>query len=214
VLVQEVMTPNPITVRPDSDYLAAIALMRAGRFRHLPVVDEQGNLVGLVSERDLRTAKPAAPTPKAVIGDGVLLRVKEVMKRNLITTTPDFPLEEAASVMIRHRIGCLPVIKDGSLVGIITDTDLFRQFVAILGGGSQTLRLTVQVDNTPGQLAALAGRIAAVNGNIHSIASHPAPTPERSNFTLRVEGISLETLLEAVRSHPGLEVLSFWTGEK
>ena len=134
-------------------------------------------------------------------------RVDQLMKRNVITVRSDCPLEEAATLMVQHKIGSLPVLEAGKLVGIITETDIFKRFAAILGGGSDSLRLTVQVDDKPGQLAELAGRIARVNGNIVSVVSSPAGQPGRMNFTLRVEGVDLSSLRAAVEDQPGLVIL-------
>ncbi len=219
MLVRDVMTPRPITIRTESDYLAAVAIMRAGNFRRLPVVDREGNLVGIVTDDDLNTAQAAqaarqAFKQQAIRGDGVLIRVQEVMHTPVITIAPDYPLEEAARMMVEHRIGCLPVIEEGSLIGILTDTDVFRTFVQVLGGGSKTIRLCVQIDNTPGQFAALAGRIGAIGGNILSVASHPASTPDRINFTLRVESVTFDALLSAVEVHPRVEILHVWDQTK
>ncbi len=214
MLVRDIMTPNPITIRPESDYLAAIAIMRAGGFRRLPVVDSEGRLVGIVTYNDLLKVRAQqadeAARQAAVLGDGVLIRVREVMTSPVVSIPAEYPLEEAARVMIEHHITSLPVIEEGRVVGIITATDIFKTLVAMLGGGSGTVRLSVQVDNTPGQLAALAGRVASVGGNILSIASHPAERPERLNFTLRVEGATPEALLAAIRTHPGAEVRYVW----
>lgn len=210
MLVREVMTPNPLTVRPESDYLAAIALMRARKARRLPVIDEDGQLVGLVSLNELLAIRVGEPGPQAIMGSGTLVRVHEVMKREVITIPPDYPLEEAAGLMVQHKIGCLLVVEDGRVIGILTDTDIFMQFVKILGGGSPTIRLTVQVDNRPGQAAALTGCIAGIGGNILSIASYPASTPERTNFTLRVEAVTRDALEAAVAALPGAEVRHIW----
>jgi len=211
MLVCDVMTPNPITVRPESDYLAAIALMRAGHFRHLPVVDEQGRPVGIITGGDLGGVRSTGKLKqRAIQGNGILVHVHEVMKSPVITTTPDYPLEEAARQMAKNRISCLPVVEEGRLVGIITDTDIFATFVKILGGGSQTIRISVQVDNTPGQLAALTGRVAEVGGNIISIASYPADTPSRINFTLRIDSATLDVLRAAINTLPGAEIKYTW----
>ncbi len=166
MLVQDCMTRNPISIRPESDPVAAIGLLKAGGFRHLPVLDETGKLVGIVDRTDMETFFAKAGSP------GVMKRnhrVDQLMQRNVISVAPTCPLEEAASLMVQHKIGSLPVLEDDRLVGIITETDIFSRFAAILGGGTSSLRLTVQVDNRPGQLAEVAGRIAGVNGNITSI---------------------------------------------
>jgi acetoin utilization protein AcuB len=204
MLVQDCMTRNPISIRPESDPVAAIGLLKAGGFRHLPVLDETGKLVGIVDRTDMEMFLSKAGSP------GVMKRnhrVDQLMKRNVISVTPTCPLEEAASLMVEHKIGSLPVLEDNKLVGIITETDIFSRFAAILGGGTDSLRLTVQVDNRPGQLADVAGRIASVNGNITSAVAFDAGNPQRMNFTFRVQGVEEEALLKAISSVAGLEVL-------
>jgi acetoin utilization protein AcuB len=201
------MTPNPVTVRPESDPLAGRMLLQAGRFRHLPVVDGQGRLAGIVDRDDLELFLSRASSPGVAKRQH---RIEQVMVREVVTVPPDCPLEEAATRMVAHKIGSLPVVEAGRLVGIITETDIFEQFAAALGGGSDSLRLTVQVDDTPGQLAELAGRIAGVQGNIGSVVSYAANQPKRINITLRVEGLDRETLLSALSGLPGLEVLHAW----
>jgi len=208
MLVQDCMTRNPICIRPEIDPVAAIGLLKAGGFRHLPVLDETGKLVGIVDRTDMETFLVKAGSP------GVMKRnhrVDQLMQRNVISVTPTCPLEEAASLMVQHKIGSLPVLEDDRLVGIITETDIFSRFAAILGGGTSSLRLTVQVDNRPGQLAEVAKRIAAIDGNVTSIVAFDAGDAQRMNFTFRVQGVSEDALLQAVSSVPGLEVLHAWT---
>ncbi len=215
MLVREVMTKQPITIRPDSDYLAAIALMRAGNFRRLPVVDDEGRLVGLISSHELYRLE-AADSPRSKQhafqkGHGVLVHVGEIMKRAVITIPPDYPIEEAAQMMLEYRFGSLPVVEDERLVGIITDSDIFKTFAQMLGGGGKAIRLSVQVDNKPGQIAALTAQVAKVGGNILSLASHPAESPDRLNFTMQVEGVPLEDLTAAVESLPAVDLRYTWT---
>lgn len=211
MLVRDLMTPNPITVRPNSDYLAAIALMRAARCRHLPVVDESGTLVGMITSTDLTGFAPAAtPKEQAIYHDGVLARVGDVMRTPVISVPPDYPIEEAASLMETHLVGGLPVVEGDQVVGIITATDVFHTLIGVLGGGSTTLRVTIEIDNLPGQFAAVTGQVAEAGGNILSIASYPTPNPDRMALTLRVENVAQEALLEALESHPGLIVRYVW----
>jgi acetoin utilization protein AcuB len=207
LLVQDCMTRNPISIRPESDPVAAIGLLKAAGFRHLPVLDAEGRLVGIVDRTDMETFLSKAGSP------GVMKRnhrVDQVMSRNVISVAPTCPLEEAATLMVKHKIGSLPVLEDGRLVGIITEIDIFSRFAAILGGGTSSLRLTVQVDDRPGQLAEVAGRIASVNGNITSVVAFDAGKPQRMNFTFRVQGVEEEVLLKAVSNIEGLEVLHAW----
>ena len=208
MLVRDRMTPNPITLRPSSDPLAGVALCKSGGFGRLPVVDEEGRVVGIVTENDLRLFLSTAPSP------GVMQRqhrVEQVMRTPVVTVPPDYPLEEAARLMIEHDIGGLPVVEeDGRLVGIITRADIFAQFAEALGADTPSLRITVQVPDRPGELAKLAGRIAGVGGNICSVVSHRAGREGWMNLTLRVEGVERDPLLAAIRADPAVEVLHVW----
>ena len=208
MLVQDRMHQNPITVRPSSDPLAGLALCKSGRFGRLPVVDEEGKLVGIVTEHDIRLFLSTAPSP------GVIQRqhkVEQVMTAPAITAPPDYPIEEAARLMIRHDIGGLPVIdKEGYPIGIITRSDIFAQFAEALGADQPSLRVTVRVPDRPGELAKLASRIAEAKGNICSVVSHCQGQASCMNLTLRVERISREDALQAIRAHPDLEVIHVW----
>ncbi len=210
MFVRDCMTPKPITVRPESDPLAAIMLLKSGRFRHLPVVDSEGRLAGIVDRNDLELFLSQAGSP------GILKRqhrVDQVMSRDVVTVRPDCPLEEAAALMVQNKIGSLPVLDEGCVVGIITETDIFKQFAAVLGGGTASLRLTVQVADTPGQLAELASRIAQVQGNITSVVAYAAGQAGRINITLRIEQADRETVLAAVNELPRVELIHAWGGD-
>ncbi|MGB9775445.1 MAG: CBS domain-containing protein [Anaerolineae bacterium] len=211
MLVRDRMTPNPITLRPSSDPLAGVAICKSGGFCHLPVVDEAGRLVGMVTEDELKHFLATAPSP------GVLQRqhrVEQVMKSPVVAVPPDYPLEEAARLMIRHNLSGLPVVDEtGRLVGIITRSDIFAQFAEALGADTAALRVTVRVPNRPGELAKLAGRIAQAGGNICSVVSHSPGNRGQMDLTLRVEGVDREALLSAIQADPEVEVRHIWERE-
>ena len=205
--VRDCMTITPLTVRPESDPMAALMVLKYHGFRHLPVLDNDGNLVGIVDRDDLEKFLSTAGSPTVLKRQH---RVEQVMTRNVVTVTPACPLEEAAILMVDNKIGSLPVMDSGRLVGIITKTDIFKQFAAVLGGGTDSFRLTVQVADTPGQLAQLSSRIANVNGNISSLVAYPADQTGRQNLTLRVEGVDRQTVLGAISDQPELEIIDAW----
>ncbi len=210
MFVRDCMTRDPVTVRPESDPLAAIAIMKCGNFRRLPVVNEENVLVGIVTRPDLEVFLSKTQSP------GIMKRqhrVDQAMNQNVTVVSLDCPLEEAASLMVEHKIGSLPVVEGNQVIGIITETDIFKQFAAVLGGGTESLRLTVQVPDIPGQLAELANRIARIGGNISSIVAYNDDQPEHINITLRVEGTDQEALLEAVANQVNLTVLHVWSGD-
>jgi len=122
MLVRERMSPHPVTIRSDADYKAALMLMQEHSLHHVPVLDGARKLVGVVAERDLLLA--ASRHLQTAI------EVADVMHRSVITACPEMPIAEAASLMVDHRIGGLPVVDgDERVVGVITETDIFRAFV-------------------------------------------------------------------------------------
>src|ERR1700739_431230 len=128
--VRDVMTADVTTLQRNDKLTLADDIMRLGRIRHLPVVDENGELAGIVTQRDLfrgALAKALGYGERAQRQLMDTLVVKEVMTSEVITTTPDTPLVDAARMMLERKIGCLPVVEAGSLVGIITEGD----FVAL-----------------------------------------------------------------------------------
>jgi len=139
--VRDIMTANPISIEPDSPLGTAIAVMVDRKIRHLPVVDEQGAVVGIVTDRDLRSAA-LAPALAEYLSEGARrrlrgitatlenLRVKDAMTCNPITTSPEVSVRQAAAVMLEHHIGSLPVIRDGTLIGIVTDRDAVKALAA------------------------------------------------------------------------------------
>ena len=119
------------------------------------------------------------------------------------------PLQSTGSDPVFIR-GSLPVVEDGKAVGIITDTDIFSVLVQVLGAGSSTTRVSVEVDNKPGQFAELTRRVASVGGNILSIASLPAESEDRVKLVMRIADAPLDNLLEQIQTHPNITIDNVW----
>ncbi len=129
--VKEWMSQPPITVPPSTAVYEARRLMEEKQIRHLPVV-ERDRLVGIITDRDIRLNLPSPATSLSIWEINYLLArltVGEVMTKPVVTTEPDRPVEDAARLMLERRIGALPVVEDGRLVGIITETDLLRAWL-------------------------------------------------------------------------------------
>ena len=169
MFVRERMTLNPITINPDCSVPDALRIMQERKVRRLPVIDARGGLVGIVSENDLRHVAPSPATTLAVweISELVAkIKVAQVMTREVVTVTGDTPLEEAARLMTDRKISGLPVLQVSAVVGIITETDLFKSLLELLGGRRPGVRLTVAVAEAKGTLARITAAIAAVGGDI------------------------------------------------
>ena len=131
--VREVMTPNPVTISPEESLMEALQTMRLRKIRRIPVVSD-GKLVGLLTEGDLKRAEPSTLSDTQEQFHAVMegTQVNRIMIQNLITTTPDAPVLDAARTLFTSKYGALPVLEDGRLVGILTDNDLIGALVKLL----------------------------------------------------------------------------------
>jgi CBS domain-containing protein len=134
-LVREWMTPNPICATPEMTLPEAHRLMNEHRIRRLPVVDN-GRLVGIVTRGDIRGAEPSDATSLSIFEINYLLSrltLDRIMTRNPVTVTPDTTIGQAAQLMLQHKIAGLPVVDGGRVVGILTESDIFRMVVGMWG---------------------------------------------------------------------------------
>lgn len=204
MFVRDRMSSEPVTITPDTPFQDALKLMRDHRFRRLPVVDRNGQLVGIVSERDLLYASPSPATSLSVWELNYLLsklQVREIMTRDVVSTTPDTPIEEAARVIADERFGGMPVVDaDNRVVGVITETDIFKTFVEMFGGGQSGVRLTLQVPERRGVLAQLAQTIYNLGGNVVSVGSFWGEAPNERELVVKVRDVSQEELVDTLES--------------
>jgi acetoin utilization protein AcuB len=191
------MTRGPVTVPPDATVATALSAMRRGRFRHLPVV-AGGELVGVVAHGDLETA-PGAPGAPVEAAESLADRpLTEVMSPEPVTVWPDEPVEVAARLLVEHAIGCLPVVADDGLVGILTESDLFLVLLRLLGGDEPSSRISVVLPDVPGAL----GRAMTVVGergvNLLTVVTEPGPEPGTRAVVLRAGTINAAPVVAAL----------------
>jgi len=197
MLVQERMTHNPVTVREDTSLYDALKIMRDNKVRRLPVLDRDGKLVGIVSEKDLLYASPSPATSLSVWEISSLtskITVRELMAKEVITICEDCPIEEAARIMVDNKIGGLPVTRGDQLVGIITETDLFKMFLELMGAREQGSRFTLLVPEKKGVLAAIAQEIARLGGNIVALGTFLGEDPSNRLLTIKIQDLDKEEL--------------------
>ncbi len=199
MLVREWMTPDPVTIRPDTPVLEAMRHLKEKGFRRLPVV-ENGRLVGIVTDKDLKDAMPSKATTLSVWELNYLLSkltVSEVMAKPVITVGVDEPLEEAALLMEEYKIGGLPVLEGGRLVGIITITDVLKSFIEVMGLKEGGLRITFDTPDRPGALARAAQAVPPAN--IVSVATAGMHGGLR-RIVMRVTGDGAEDVPERLKA--------------
>ena len=135
--VQEWMNRDVVTVTPEESFRTAMHLIRQKGIRHLPVVEGK-RLVGIVTDRDLRQAAPSGATSLSIHELHYILEkvtVRDIMTKQVVTVRPDQTVEDAALLLLGHRIGGLPVVREGELIGIITETDILQAFLQLRGKG-------------------------------------------------------------------------------
>ena len=204
MLVRDLMTSNPVTVHPETSVPDALRLMRERKVRRLPVVDGHSRLVGIVSDKDLLYASPSPATTLAVWEIPELLsklKIEKVMTRDVITVSEKTPLEEAARLMADKKIGGLPVMQGPDLVGIITETDVFKSLLELLGGRRSGVRLAVAVPAVKGELAKITTAIFNAGGNIVGIGMKGilGSKGDTAEVVLKVQDVNRDALVEAVR---------------
>lgn len=201
MLVGSRMTPNPITVAPDLSIAEAMDQMKRTKVRRFPVIDKKGVLVGIVARDDLLYASPSSVTSLSVWEVNYLfsqVTVKEVMTKKVITVREDCPIEEAADIMAENKIGGLPVMRDDKLVGIITESDLFKVFLELFEAREKGVRLTVLAPYVKGSLAQISSEITNKGGLILALNTFQGTDPSNWGCHLKVADISKDELLEIV----------------
>ena len=200
MFVEKHMSSPVITVTPDLPFQDALKLMHERKFRRLPVVNKQGKLVGIVSERDLLYTSPAPATTLSAGEMNYLLSkidVQSTMTKKVITITPGTTVEDAASIMIDKKIGGLPVLDGNDVVGIITETDLFKTLVGVIGGGQPGLRLSLEVPRKRGVLASLSKTILDLGGFVVSVCSFPIEEkPNDDGLVIKVRDVGKDQLVD------------------
>jgi acetoin utilization protein AcuB len=209
MLVKDQMTPNPICGHPEMPVTEAQELMQKNKIRHLPILDADEKLVGLVTQRSLLNAVPPDLSKfSPFVVNYVLGKIKarNVMVRDVVTISEDTALEEAARVMADRRIGCLPVIRHDKLVGIISDNDLFNIMVGLLGARRGGVRVTVHHPDRVGEVARLSRAIAERGGNLSVFVTYPTTDPLIWASVVKVTNIPEESVVETISSLPEVEV--------
>jgi acetoin utilization protein AcuB len=195
--VEKWMTKDVITVRPHEKIIDAFELMQGRGIRHLPVI-EDGELKGLVTDRDIRLA--LIPSPLSAPEDrmyhlGALERVDEIMTADLITVEPNTTIEEAAKLMAKYKIGAVPVVAKGQLVGILTETDILRVFIEMLETIQSSSRIDVVLGEKPSALDEVYGLLQSSQVKVISVSMSPKETAGSPIYSFRIQRTPVEPLV-------------------
>ena len=201
MLVKGRMSAPIIATTADTQIMEAMDVMKKNNIRRMPVLDKDSKLIGIVSDKDLLNAAPSDATSLSVWEVNYLvarIKVKDVMTKEVMTVAGDTPVEEAARMMADSKIGGLPVVLGDEVVGLITETDLFKLLVEMMGAREMGVRVTALVPNVLGELDDLTHAISKVGGGFIAFGQFNADDTDHRIVTFKVTGMSIEEVETAV----------------
>ncbi|WAA10105.1 CBS and ACT domain-containing protein [Fervidibacillus albus] len=201
MLVEEMMITDVYTLSKDDSIKTAVEGMKKRKIRHLPIVDRENSLIGIVTDRDIRSAGPSVfctDEQKQFLENPL----ETIMTTDVITVHPLDFVEEVAAMFYQHQIGSLPVVKMGKLVGIITQTDVLKTFVELTGTDQPGTQIEIRVPNKPGTLADILQRIRHFHTNVQSVFIYPDKLKtETKIIVLRLGTIDPNPIVQTLKEH-------------
>ena len=210
MIVAKRMMRNPVTVDENDSMKKAMDLLRERDIRHLPVLKDGEKLVGILTERDIKQASPSPATALEIREIYYLLdkvKIKQIMTRRPYTISSTAPIEEAALIMREKKIGCLPVVDAGRVVGILTETDILDAFIEGMGVSGPGYRMEIALPNRPGMLYEILKMMKDFDANVVSVATATHDDTDRKILILRIETKNYKLLKAAIKK-AGYEMLS------
>jgi acetoin utilization protein AcuB len=208
MFVGERMSSPVISVTPETPIHDALVMFKKEHIRRAPVIKD-GKLVGIVSQGDLLNASPSPVSSLSVWEMNYLISkvtVRQVMTKKVKSIDVNTPIEEAARIMADSKIGGMPVMRSGVIAGMITETDLFKILLELMGAREKAIRVSALVEDKPGQLAKVTKAIADAGGNFVSFGIFSGPDTSSKMLTFKVAGMKKETVKTALEK----VVKKFW----
>ena len=210
MIVARRMMRNPVVVDENDSMKKAMDILKDRGIRHLPVLKGGDKLVGIVTEEDIKQASPSSATTLEIREIFYLLdrvKVRQIMTRRPYTVSPTAPIEEAAMVMREKKIGCLPVVEKGKLVGILTETDILDSFLDAMGVHGPGYRVELVLPNRPEAFFEIIRLFRDFDASVVSLATVSHEDPEKKVLIVRVETGNYKVLKAAIKK-AGYEILS------
>jgi len=206
MIVEEIMNDEPYTLAPTNTVLEALKLMREKKVRHLPVVDEERHVLGVITERDIKEALPSSlqDEPNSPVFNA---KVEEIMIKNPLVGHPLDFVEEVALTFYESKVGCLPIVSGGKLVGIVTTTDLLYTYIELTGATEPGSKIEIRVTDTPGILFEITKIFHEHHANVQSVLVYPdSENTQNKILSVRVKTLNPLAMIEDLRKE-GFDVL-------
>ncbi len=205
MIVKQIMNQNVISLHPNDTIRQALETMSKNKIRHIPIVEDGDKLAGVITERDVKDASPSI-FQLNLKEDFLNKEIKHVMTKDVITGHPLDFVEEIAATIIENKIGCLPILHRGSLVGLLTESDLLQTFVRLTGGDQPASHLEVKVPNKAGMLAEVSSIFCEHKVNISSVLVYPDVDPTFKILVFRVQTMNVTSIVNNLQ-HEGYDIL-------
>lgn len=206
MIVEEIMNDKPYTLAPTNTVQEALKLMREKKVRHLPVVDDEHHVLGVITERDIKEVLPSSlqDEPNSPIFNG---KVKDIMVKDPLIGHPLDFVEEVALTFYESKIGCLPIVSGGKLVGIVTTTDLLYTYIELTGATEPGSKIEIRVSDTPGVLFEITKIFHQHHANVQSVLVYPdSENTQNKILSVRVKTLNPLAMIEDLRKE-GFDVL-------
>lgn len=206
MIVEEIMNDKPYTLAPTNTVQEALKLMREKKVRHLPVVDDEHHVLGVITERDIKEVLPSSlqDEPNSPIFNG---KVEDIMVKDPLIGHPLDFVEEVALTFYESKIGCLPIVSGGKLVGIVTTTDLLYTYIELTGATEPGSKIEIRVSDTPGVLFEITKIFHQHHANVQSVLVYPdSENTQNKILSVRVKTLNPLAMIEDLRKE-GFDVL-------
>ena len=206
MIVEEIMNDKPYTLAPTNTVQEALKLMREKKVRHLPVVDDEHHVLGVITERDIKEVLPSSlqDEPNSPIFNA---KVEDIMVKDPLIGHPLDFVEEVALTFYESKIGCLPIVSGGKLVGIVTTTDLLYTYIELTGATEPGSKIEIRVSDTPGVLFEITKIFLQHHANVQSVLVYPdSENTQNKILSVRVKTLNPLAMIEDLRKE-GFDVL-------
>ncbi|MFC4321107.1 acetoin utilization AcuB family protein [Litchfieldia salsa] len=200
MILEDIMKKSVIAVSPLEPIKSALSLMNQHHIRHIPIIDSNQKIVGIISDRDIRDVSPSIFHQDEHLED-LEKPVQTIMTKDVITGHPMDFVEEAAVIFFDHKIGCLPIEKDNKLVGIVTETDILYTLVQLTGAHQPSSHLEIRVANQTGVLADVAVILKKFNINIASVLIYPEQDVRYKILVFRVQTMDTTRIVSELKKN-------------
>ncbi|MFJ7920194.1 acetoin utilization AcuB family protein [Lysinibacillus fusiformis] len=206
MIIEEIMNEEPYTLAPTNTVLEALKLMRDKKVRHLPVIDEERHVLGVITERDIKEVLPSSlqDEPNSPVFQA---KVEEIMVKEPLVGHPLDFVEEVALTFYETKVGCLPIVSGGKLVGIVTTTDLLYTYIELTGATEPGSKIEIRVADTPGVLFEITKIFHHHHANVQSVLVYPdSENTQNKILSVRVKTLNPLAMIKDLRKE-GFDVL-------